>query len=654
MHFDSAAALWFGLSLPAIVLLYLFKRNYIDTPVSSHLLWNRVLKELEANRPWQKLRSRLLMIVQLLVAAMLVLALMQPWVWSERKAKGHAVVVLDRSASMTAAAPAAEGGEPESRLERAKRLVTDWIESDASESAVTVIAMGGQADVLLTRETDIGTLRETIAGVEPSYGKTAYKEAMSLAAALTRGDADAEIRVFTDGQFAEPATGLSFDVPVTVVSTEEAGKAAPGNVSVAQFGVKRAPTSESGETAVTAVATIKNWGDAPAAVELSLYAGGSLAEVRKATVDPGKTASVYFERLVAADWYKLDAGGADAMRADDVSYAFLEGDRPKKVLSVGTGNLFLEKALQLAGAEVTKLAPDDAQAWIDTARDGNGPDAIAIDAVDASVLASESWQKLLASKPVLYVQSGFEGTEVPVPAGAITVGDHPATRYLKFRDTHVASALLPKSLSWGKPIVSAQNVPLVYAGEENGLPRIALAFALQRTDWPLRPEFPVFVQNALEWLTSAQGGSLGRAVAGERKEIAVSPRAASAEWVAEDGGAAAGTEIETSSGRPSPVQPVPAIPGLYRLVEKDEAGHTVQTRWLGVMPDPGESGRAAAPLSFGPDASNGGETNGTGAADLTDSTAERGAPYALWRWLAVLALAFVVWEWGVYRRGASV
>lgn len=105
MFFDSVSSLWFGLSLPAIMLLYLFKRKYVDTPVSSHLLWNRVLKDMEANRPWQKLRNRLLMFVQLLAAALLVLALMQPWIAAGGTAKEHAVIVLDRSASMEKKGP---------------------------------------------------------------------------------------------------------------------------------------------------------------------------------------------------------------------------------------------------------------------------------------------------------------------------------------------------------------------------------------------------------------------------------------------------------------------------------------------------------------------------------------------------------------------
>ncbi|MEF3303323.1 vWA domain-containing protein [Paenibacillus sp. GYB003] len=655
MHFDSLSSLWLGLSLPAIVLLYLFKRKYIDTDVSSHMLWNRVLKDMEANRPWQKLRNRLLMFVQLLVAALLVLAVMQPWVWSHRAAKAHVVVVLDRSASMTAAASASPDGNGETALDLAKRQIADWAAGDGKNSAITLLAMGEQAEVLLSKETDAGKLREALEKVEPSYGKTAYKEAMSLASALTRSDPDSEIRLFTDGQIAEPMTGLTFAVPVAVHRIGETeGSGALGNVGIVQFGVKSERSSSGGAAAVTAVAAVKNWGEAPRRIEAALYAGDELADVQTVTVEPGKQVSLYFAKASLADWYRLDIGADDSLAADNVSYAFPEGDRPRNVLLVGGGNLFLEKAMQLAGAEVTKLDPDGMEAWIRSQKPGSGPDLVVVDSVPDGALASEEWSRMLATRPVWYIRSGYAGEEKTVPVGAYTVEDHPATRYLKFQDTHVASARPPAGLTWGKPIVTAKNVPLVYAGAENGQPRLLLAFALSQSDLPLRSEFPVFVQNALAWLTSAHGGSLGRAVAGERRDVAMSAGAASATWVAAEDGRTAG-EAETSSGRLASVQTMPAKPGLYRLEEKDEAGQTVRSRWLGVVADPRESAEAEANIDMMQNADRSAEAGrGETPSGSGQSGDESGAPYALWRLFAALALAAVVWEWGVYRRGSAV
>lgn len=41
MQLLSPLSALFGLALPAIVLMYLFKRTYMDTEIASHMLWNR-------------------------------------------------------------------------------------------------------------------------------------------------------------------------------------------------------------------------------------------------------------------------------------------------------------------------------------------------------------------------------------------------------------------------------------------------------------------------------------------------------------------------------------------------------------------------------------------------------------------------------------
>ncbi|WJH34620.1 VWA domain-containing protein [Paenibacillus sp. CC-CFT747] len=265
MHFQWLNGLWFGLTLPAIVLLYLLKRQYIDTEIPSHLLWNRVLRNLEANRPWQKLRNQLLLILQLAAATLLVLALLQPFSWSPKGESGHTVYVLDRSASMEAATGSGEGTN--STLEEAKRRIAERIQAKSPGSLVTLLLMGTEPEVPVAREASADRVLEALKAVTPSYGKTAYKETMSLAAALTQDDPDGEIRVYTDGRWTDPAAGLTYSVPV---HREDVGNPDAGNVSVMQFGVK-APDSSSGT--MSAVAVLRNWGGTGREVEVTLAAG---------------------------------------------------------------------------------------------------------------------------------------------------------------------------------------------------------------------------------------------------------------------------------------------------------------------------------------------------------------------------------------------
>ena len=80
MNFLTPLALTFAaLSIP-IILLYMLKLRRQDVLVSSTLLWQRLLRDREANAPWQRLRRNLLLLLQLLILALLTLALARPFI----------------------------------------------------------------------------------------------------------------------------------------------------------------------------------------------------------------------------------------------------------------------------------------------------------------------------------------------------------------------------------------------------------------------------------------------------------------------------------------------------------------------------------------------------------------------------------------------
>lgn len=89
--------------------------------------------------------------------------------------------------------------------------------------------------MLLTRETDQKAIRDQIDKLEAEFGKAAYRETMSLAAAMTQDDPDASVLVFTDEQWSERADDIVFAAPVEIVSLKGEGTS---NAAVEQFGIK--------------------------------------------------------------------------------------------------------------------------------------------------------------------------------------------------------------------------------------------------------------------------------------------------------------------------------------------------------------------------------------------------------------------------------
>src|SRR5918911_927430 len=144
---------------PIIVAMYLLKLRREERRVSSTFLWQRMVRDVEANAPWQKLRRNLLLLLQLLLLLLLALALARPFFPTAGSAGRNLIVILDRSASMGAndARPA--------RLDAAKRQAITLIDQLPDGGRATIIAAGGQMEVPAAATTDRRQLRDAIDGI---------------------------------------------------------------------------------------------------------------------------------------------------------------------------------------------------------------------------------------------------------------------------------------------------------------------------------------------------------------------------------------------------------------------------------------------------------------------------------------------------------
>src|SRR4030067_2792486 len=102
MSFLAPAAFGLALLLPVIIAMYLLKLGRTEQVIPSVYLWRRMVRDIEANAPWQRLRRNLLLLLQLLFLAALILALARPFTWKPGAGGQALVLVLDVSASMAA------------------------------------------------------------------------------------------------------------------------------------------------------------------------------------------------------------------------------------------------------------------------------------------------------------------------------------------------------------------------------------------------------------------------------------------------------------------------------------------------------------------------------------------------------------------------
>lgn len=661
MRFESFASIGFALSLGAIIVMYLLKRKYVDTVVPSHMLWNRVLRNMEANKPWQKLRNQMLFWIQMLIAALLVFALMEPLIPSERGVKAHLVIVADTSASMAAMDMQNEQGQSVSRIEQMKSKLQQFVAGPASKSEITLIRVGEQPELIESRQTNESALFQSIDKLAVNYGVSSYRETMSLAASLTRMDKDAEIIVYTDMQWPEQLTGLTYDVPVRVEQISGQGH----NVAIAQFGVKKTGTSESDQA--QGVAVIRNWSNESQTLDvvLSIGDGDQIGDVQTITLLPGAQKTLKFEGLPIASHYALRLDIDDALQEDNIAYSFLTEQGQQRVLLLTEGNLFLEKALQLSGTEVVKiqLPPMDENTDLSSVKQivpDTPIDMVILDRVADQSIDSPEWVDLFKQKPVWRIGSRDQSATVTPTTDVFEIKEHPINRYISMNDTHISQLGAVKSVPWGQPIIELGDNPVVFAGTEQGQPRLLLNYDLHQSDLPLRAEFPIFVRNSIEWLGESQMISLGRLIAGTTKEVAISPRATTAEWKllnkfkSDSGSEAAVPQGSLELSSKSTYQMVPAVPGLYQFVQKDLSGNVISTANAEITMDSKESNIALqSELTF-PLASSLNVQVQTDDLDPTESILSQQTDVQLMKLLAMLVILLILFEWGVYQRGNSI
>ena len=119
MSFLAPLALAGLLFLPVVLAMYLLKLRRDEAVVPSTMLWQKLVADVEANAPWQKLRRSLLLLLQLLLVLILVLLAARPFVERPAGLAGDIVLVIDTSASMQATDVAP------SRLDAAKAAAID-------------------------------------------------------------------------------------------------------------------------------------------------------------------------------------------------------------------------------------------------------------------------------------------------------------------------------------------------------------------------------------------------------------------------------------------------------------------------------------------------------------------------------------------------
>lgn len=614
MSFLSPLAALFALALPVVVVFYLLKRKRVVKLVPSTLLWQRFLADTQASAPFQKLRHNWLLILQLLLLALVVFALMRPYLTGTARETNLRVVILDGSASMQAT------DEKPSRFEKARAEALKWVDALRDGEQMMVLLAGATTEVKQSPTTDKAALRRALQSCAPTDAPTRLADALKTAGAFTfekRGEetvTSGEIHLFSDGAAPDLEEFSNKNLPLVYhrVGSER------DNAGIVRLDARANPENAA-QRAI--FASIANYSTNATKLDVDLLLDGQLLETRPVDVGGTNTELVIFTASQERDGvFTVRLPAADTLGADNQASIVSFMPQPIDVLLVSKGNRFLEKALRGAANVQLSTAPqltDGAEAF----------DLVVLD--DVIPVALPRVNTLAIHTVTTNWFAGWDTAKSPPIVDWKSA--HPLLRFVNFDNVQVAESLSVKQPPWGITLVESPQTPLIVAGELNRQRIVWIGFDPLQSTWPLRISFPIFMANAVDWLnpSSANNGQY-LVQAGNAFRLPLAPGLTTAQLTTPDG------KSRSLAIEPDARELVigdTLQQGVYRV----KAGTNEVTFCVNLL-DSNESNIAPREeLPFGK------------YAKVTATTMKR-ANMELWRWIAAVGLLVLLFEWWWYHR----
>lgn len=485
--------LWF---LPVggfILLLYLLKIKRRDVRVPAVFLWPPITTDVRANTLFQRLRPNLLLFLQLLIVLLTLLALARPLRKSHGLLGRATVIVIDASGSMGAT------DVSPSRFEVARRRVETLLRSMSPQDQLALIEAGAETRVAASLTSDKKRLQDALRNLRLSDAPNNIGDALRLAAALVGNRQGSRIVLISDGSFPEIADfspGKAKFIYEAIGSSSE-------NVAITAMEMEQVARGRE------VFVALKNFGKKPARGVLSFLVEGALVDAREIEIAPGALRGETL--LVTPHVRQVEAQleVRDHLESDNHAILIGSGMKPIRALLVGAGNFFLERALALEPHLVLDKAPGVPETERAEKPGAGVYDLVIFDGVPPVPVKAPAILLIATTTAEAPVQIATPPSELRNPPVLTWERDHPLLRYVTMEGVLIDRAQKVEVRPWGKTLVESKEGPLMVAGQNRGKKWLYLAWNLLESDFPLRPGFPIFVANALRWLTGERSAEQG-------------------------------------------------------------------------------------------------------------------------------------------------
>lgn len=524
-------ALWFLSLIPIFVLMYILKQRYEERQFSSLYLWHQVVLDTDATSPFQRLKSSLLFLLQLLILLMCIFALTNPFIWWDNNNYENVVIVIDTSGSMSAQS------EKGTKLDEAKEKALNLVNSISSGSKVTLINASRNFKVEVSGSNEKGLLIKKIREIEPTNSAGNIEESLSLVKSICNQYESYRAFYFTDNGM--DLKGLNGEVI-------KLGTKRP-NVSLDYI----AESINGNRLNILLRAT--NHGNEKTVAEICLYAEDKLVSASDEELNAGQTKTMYFDNIPSSTKYIYgELTQKDGLDEDNRIYSIVKQADSKRVLLSADKNIFLEKALTtLKDIELFKTSPNEKIK----------------DEFDLYIYDGENKGHLPQKGNMLFInpqnENNFFSVGVEKKGARAIIKTHGITKYMGNSDFVVSKFNEIETPYWSNPLLEVGENTVAFAGEKRGQKIAVIGFDLHNTDFPLTLEFPIFINNLVSYLINRDTMTNVKYNCGE--EIEINPLPEAEKLFVKDP-----RETTTEISSKYPIRPYDKtyLPGVYEINQK--------------------------------------------------------------------------------------
>lgn len=536
MGFFNTLGLIALVGFPTILILHMLKRKQRDVSIPSIFLWEKAVDTSVQSKPWQKLKKSLPLILQLIAAAAVGLAAARPYITAFGTTYNY-VIVIDASSSMSA------NDMGETRLENAKDRANKLISSASALSSITIVAACENPYVAYGPDSNKTDAQSALSSIKQTYGGI-DNETLSGIISSEAAKTEAGIYIFTDNDkdFADEDANIFYSGKDAANCAVTLASATDGNVLV----------------------NVKNFGNADEDKTVTVYADNLAVALNEITIPSGQEKSIIFENVYKdSAEITVSLSPEDNLTADDTYYLSVNKAVTSKILLISDGNTFLENAINLTdGTELYKMSADTMATTTLTGYDlyifdGILPDEMPTDG-GVFVLNPPSGNSFINTNESVELNTYAKGNT-----------DLSSDGTLQFIVSKAKSVTRP---SWAVTECSANSIPLIFRGENNGQKICVFTFDLHDSDLPLLKDFPIMIYNLTDYFLPGRTGSSTAVICGEKLNTSVNASAEKITVTNPEG-------IERTVAPPFPAADYSETdePGFYTITVYDNEGNINET-----------------------------------------------------------------------------